>query len=127
MVELINPSWKKLERLAFKMQVGVMVVAMLIAAVGLLTLSHQPKDRGPMQSGFTLPRFDVANIGKGPLGLIPKNLSPVAELLAQELILMGKNTRPDNRGGSAVSLGLKSSGDRQDAAFGQKIYLSREG
>lgn len=126
-MKLINPSWKKLERLTFKMQMSVMVAAVLMAAMGLLALSHPPKDMSPMQSRFTLPRFDLANIGKGPLGLIPKKLSPVAELLAQELILIGKNTRPDSWGSFPISLGLKSSGDRQDGGFGQKIYLSQDG
>ncbi len=109
------------------MQVGLAVVATFIATVGLLSLGDHSREASLMQSGFTWPQFDRASLGKGPLGLLPKNLSPVAELLAQELILIGKNTRPDSRGGPGISLGLKSSGDRQDAAFGQKIYLSRDG
>jgi hypothetical protein len=66
-------------------------------------------------------------IGKGPFAISPKGVSPEFEPLVKELVVLGKNTRPDSGALSTVRLGFKTSGAQEQLVSGQKLFLAPQG
>jgi len=70
--------------------------------------------------------FPLEKIGWGPLSLGGmRSLGPVPNL-ARELILIGRNNRPDAKKDSALLLGLKSTAQEKLVASGDLVYLKRQ-
>lgn len=124
MTQMIDPAWKTQQMLILRMQKAVIALASLFFFFGMILTNSTTQV--PKSQPFARKKFDMAKIGKGPLGLIPKKLSPQAEALFQELMIIGKNSRPDQSGAQSISLAFKTSGDQKTVLSGQKLYLTHE-
>jgi len=74
----------------------------------------------------SLPHVDFATFGKGPFA-IGRTVTPELKPLTRELMLLGKNTRPDVGENRTVMLGLKSHPTEREIVCGETIFLKREG
>jgi hypothetical protein len=126
-MELIDPSWKKVERLHVYVQRGLFILAILCSLAELVALGWPSSQVAHGRIYSPWPACDFSNIGSGALGFTRQPLSPLGELLAEELVVMGKNHRPDVAGQSVISIGIKSSGDQREVRCGEKLYLSSAG
>jgi hypothetical protein len=125
-MELLKPTNLKRDKLAWLPQGMLLLTAFLFSVFWLTSLGmlHQEGLRSPRIS--PMPCFDYMKIGKGPLAISPRGVSPEFEPLVQELVLLGKNTRPDSGALSMICLGLKTSGDRKQLVAGQKLFLAQQ-
>jgi len=71
--------------------------------------------------------FSFDEIGYGPLALNGVRMQNPVPNLTRELVVLGKNNRPDAQPGEiALLLGLKSTQQEQIAFSGQTLFLKRE-
>ncbi|HEY4831603.1 MAG TPA: hypothetical protein VIH61_03485 [Waddliaceae bacterium] len=105
----------------------VLLAAFLFSIFWLISLGLQNYDSRSFSRSLPFPSIDYMKIGKGPLAISPKGISPEFESLVKELVVLGKNTRPDSGALSTVSIGLKTSGDQKQLVSGQKLFLAAQG
>jgi hypothetical protein len=118
---IIDPAWKVNKNRLLKWQKAVVFIAIVISIWGIAMASSRAQHALPQAR--PLPVFDIASIGRGPLGLIPKTLSPIAQEVVQELLVIGVNNRPD-QAVTTLTLGCKTSGDTTVAVMDQPLYLT---
>lgn len=71
------------------------------------------------------PAFSYEEIGKGPLSLNADRSSQFVPRLGGELLLLGRNTRPDAEPGqSLLLLSTKATGEEMCVKVGEIVYLS---
>jgi len=105
----------------------MLLAAFLFSIFWLVSMGLQSYDSGSFSRALARPSIDYMKIGKGPLAISPKDISPEFEPLVKELVVLGKNTRPDSGALSTVSIGLKTSGDQKQLVSGQKLFLAVQG
>lgn len=105
----------------------LLLAAFLFSLFWLVSMGLQSYESGSFPRSLLLPSMDHMKIGKGPLAISPKDISPEFEPLVKELVVLGKNTRPDSGALSTVSIGLKTSGDQKQLVAGQKLFLAVQG
>src|SRR3954468_17891354 len=113
-MELFKPTSLKKDMQAWLPQGMVLLVAFLFSIFWLVSMGLQSYDGGSFSRSSAFPSIDYMKIGKGPLAISPQGISPEFEPLVKELVILGKNTRPDSSALSTtatVSIGLKTSGD----------------
>ncbi|MGH7889677.1 MAG: hypothetical protein ACRENF_03920, partial [Thermodesulfobacteriota bacterium] len=125
-MDLLNPSRLKIEKFAWLAQGTLLLVAAVYSTIWLIFLGLQSPDACSSVRNLPMPRLDYLQIGKGPFAILPKNVSPELEPIVQELVLVGKNTRPDGEAKSMICLGLKTSGSRKELVSGQKVHLAQK-
>ena len=126
-MKLLNPLERRNIAIARALQGSLLALAFLLSVLWLAALCFNDQRLHSSPLRLPLPALDYLRIGKGPLSISPRAVSPELEPLAQELIVMGKNTRPDSGVLAAVCLGLKSAGAKKELVLGQKIFLSGQG
>jgi hypothetical protein len=127
-MELFKPTSLKKEMQAWLPQGMVLLAAFLFSIFWLVFMGLQ-SDESSFSRSCALPSIDYMKIGKGPLAISPKGISPEFEPLVKELVVLGKNTRPDSGALSTatISIGLKTSGDQKQLVSGQKLFLAADG
>ena len=84
--------------------------------------------RGPQQELITkrlvLPQVNFEKIGAGGWALRPPVQQQDLLPLVEELVLIGRNSRPDGSALPTIKLGLKSGGNQQEVICGQKLFIS---
>ncbi len=125
-MELFKPTNPKKDMQAWLPQGIVMLAVSLFSIFWLVSFGLQRDDGGSLARGLSFPSIDYMKIGKGAFAISPKGISSEFEPLIKELIVIGKNTRPDSGALSTVSIGLKTSGDQQQLVSGQKLFLAVE-
>jgi hypothetical protein len=90
----------------------------------LVKLGMQDRVSPAFVHAASLPSIDYMKIGKGSFATSSKEVGPEFEPLINELVIIGKNTRPDSGALSMLSLGFKTSGQQQQIVSGQKIFLA---
>ncbi len=126
-MELFKPTNLKKDMQAWLPQGIVLLAAFLFSIFWLVSMGLQSYDSGSFSRSLARPSIDYMKIGKGPLAISPKDISPEFEPLVKELVVLGKNTRPDSGALSTVSIGLKTSGDQKQLVSGQKLFLAVQG
>lgn len=115
------------ERLLKSLQsVAWAVVLGVFCFVGLLFFQGAQQEEWraeiPAESGDR--RFIYEKIGSGPLALSGSNLSPLFAALTREIVLLGKNSRPDAQAdGAQIALRLASSGEERRVKMGVPVFL----
>jgi hypothetical protein len=126
-MELFKPTNLKKDMQAWLPQGIMLLAAFLFSIFWLVSMGLQSYDSGSFSRSLALPFIDYMKNGKGPLAISPKDISPEFEPLVKELVVIGKNTRPDSGALSMVSIGLKTSGDQKQLVSGQKLFLAVQG
>jgi hypothetical protein len=126
-MELLTPSNFRREKLLQLAQGVILLVALLFCIVWLIVLSLQGQEARLSPRSLPFPSLDYSKIGKGSFAISTKVVSPELEPLVQELVLLGKNTRPDSGILSRIHLGFKSSGAKQELISGQKLFIAKQG
>ncbi len=126
-MELLKTTSLKKDMRAWLPQGMLLLVAFLFSIFWLVSMGLQSDERDSFSRSCALPLIDYMKIGKGPLAISHRGISPEFEPLVKELVVLGKNTRPDSSARSMVSIGLKTSGDQKQLISGQKLYLATEG
>jgi hypothetical protein len=126
-MELLNPSKSRQERQAWIAQGAILLSAICFSIFWLTALALQTTHAGFSPRALPMPHLEYNKIGKGVFAISPKVVSREFEPLVQELVLLGKNTRPDAGALSRICLGLKTSGARQELISGQKLFLAEQG
>jgi hypothetical protein len=126
-MDLLKSTSLKKEMRAWLPQGLVMLAAFLFSIFWLVSIGLQSFVSDSFSRSLAFPSIDYMKIGKGPLAISPKGISPEFEPLVKELVVLGKNTRPDVGALSTVSIGLKTSGDQKQLVSGQKLYLASDG
>jgi hypothetical protein len=128
MMEILKPTSLKKDMQAWLPQGVVILAALLFSIFWLVSMGLQSYDSGSFSRVLALPSIDYMKIGKGPLAISNKDISPEFEPLVKELVVLGKNTRPDSGTlSTTVSIGLKTSGDQKQLVSGQRLFLSADG
>lgn len=104
-----------------------MLAATLISLIWLVSFGLQREGEDSFSRSAPYPSFDALKIGQGAFALSPGGVSPEFEPLVKELVVLGKNTRPDSGALSMVSIGLKTSGGQKQLVTGQKLFLTTDG
>jgi len=123
------PSRKSVEKKVWLFNWGLLAVLFLSALWVFLSFSLQKQNFFlPDRAGPPAPStFSHDKIGWGPLGLNGlRSLGPVPGL-ARDLLLLGRNRRPDALHDAALLLGLKAAGVEKQIKSGQVVFLKREG
>jgi hypothetical protein len=126
-MELLKSTNLKKDLQAWLPQGIAVLAAFLFSVFWLVSLGLKNQSSGSFVYSASLPSIDYLKIGKGPLAISPKGVSPELEPLVNELVILGKNTRPDSGALSTVCLGFKTSGAQQQLVSGQKLFLAPEG
>ncbi len=126
-MELLNPSKLRKENQAWLAQGVVLLSTILFSVFWLIALCLQNQQALSSPGVLPMPYVDYNKIGKGSFAISPRVVSPEFEPLVLELVLLGKNTRPDAGALSRICLGLKSSGEKQELVSGQKLFLNGQG
>ncbi len=126
-MELLKPTNLKKDLQAWLPQGIAVLAAFLLSIFWLVSLGLKIQSGNSLTRSAAFPSIDYMKIGKGPLAIFPKGVSPELEPLIKELVIMGKNTRPDSGALSTVCLGFKTSGAQQQLVSGQKLFLAPEG
>lgn len=107
----------------------VLLAAFLFSIFWLVSMGLESYESESFSRSLAFPSIDYMKIGKGPLAISPKGISPEFEPLVKELVVLGKNTRPDSGALSTatVSIGLKTSGDQKQLVSGQRLFLAVDG
>jgi hypothetical protein len=125
-MELFKPTNAKKDLQAWLPQGIVMLAVSLFSIFWVVSFGLQRDDGGSLARGLSFPSIDYMKIGKGAFAISHKGISSEFEPLVKELIVIGKNTRPDSGALSTISIGLKTSGDQQQLVSGQKLFLAVE-
>jgi len=104
-----------------------MLAAALFSIVWLVLFGVHRDGEDSFSRSAPYPSFDSLKIGQGAFALSLRGVSPEFEPLIKELVVLGKNTRPDSGALSMVSIGLKTSGDQKQLITGQKLFLAADG
>ena len=76
---------------------GIMLLAAFLFSIfWLVSMGLQSYESDSFSRSLALPSIDYMKIGKGPLAISPQGISPEFESLVKELVVLGKNTRPDS-------------------------------
>ena len=126
-MDLLKPIDRKQQLLAWLPQGVVLLTVFLFSVYWLVSLGFQNSLSFSFSRAVSFPSIDYMKIGKGPFAISLKGVSPEFEPLVKELVIIGKNRRPDSGALSMISLGFKTSGDKQQIIAGQKLYLARNG
>ncbi len=126
MVCLVNPLKKRADKIQRGVQVAVMVFSLFLSVLSLIFLNFNQTNEASLPDKSSFPLIDHLKIGKGALSLSPRLLTLSLEGLAQELVLIGKKTRPREVGGGAICLGLKSSGEKKELMIGERTSVSKQ-
>lgn len=126
-MELFKPTNLKKDLQAWLPQGILMLAAALFSLVWLVSFGLRRESADSFSRGAPFPSVDHRAIGKGAFAISPKGVSAEFEPLVRELVVLGKNTRPDSGALSMVSIGLKTSGDRRQLVSGQKLFLAIDG
>lgn len=124
-MEVLNPFKKNREKFGRVCQIGMLFVLWIYTLwllFGFLYSIPSYKQRKMINAPLNL---DINNIGKGPLALIPIQSDTKFIPLIRELVLIGKNTRPDQVNHvSSLQLGFKSSSSKREAIDGETLFVS---
>ncbi len=126
-MDFLNPSNFRKEKQMRLVQGALLLAAILFSIFWLVTLGLQNKEARLTPRALPFPSLDYHQIGKGSFAISARVISPEFEPLVQELVLWGKNTRPDCGILSRMCLGFKSSGVKQELVSGQKLFLAQQG
>jgi hypothetical protein len=126
-MELLKTTSLKKDMQAWLPQGMVLLAAFLFSIFWLVSMGLQSYESDSFSRSCALPSIDYMKIGKGPLAISPRGISPEFETLVKELVVLGKNTRPDIGALSTVSIGLKTSGNQKQLISGQKLFLAADG
>ncbi len=126
-MELLRPSQAKTEKWMW-MGVGACLASAAIFSLFWLSfLVFQKTQNSVSFQGTPLPKVDFSRMGKGLLAISPQVTHVEFESLVQDLIVIGKDNRPDNIEKFNVSLGLKCSGENKELKCGENVFLSKKG
>jgi len=123
-MELLKPTHLKKDLQIWLPQAVVLFSAFLFSIFFLVKLGMQDRVSPAFVHAASLPSIDYMKIGKGSFATSSKEVGPEFEPLINELVIIGKNTRPDSGALSMLSLGFKTSGQQQQIVSGQKIFLA---
>jgi hypothetical protein len=126
-MELLKPTNLKKDLRAWLPQGLLLLIAFLFSIFWLLSLGPQNHENSSSPRSLSLPSIDYIKVGKGPFAISSKGVSAEFEPLVKELVVLGKNTRPDSGALSTVCLGFKTSGAQQQLVSGQKLFLAEQG
>ena len=126
-MDLLKPIDRKKQLLTWLPQGVVLFAAFLFSITWLVSLGLQNPSSASLSRKVPFPLFDEMKIGKGPFAISMKGVSSEFESLVKELVVIGKNRRPDSGALSMISLGFKTSGAQQQIISGQKLYLAAVG
>lgn len=125
-MEVLNPASLKKEKVFIRVIQGLFGLVFLFAVWSLISIFRTEHEEDFSSFRSSLPQADYLKIGKGPMALSPKGISPALEPVVQDLVLMGKNTRPDFSQNANLCLGLKTSGAKKELISGQNLYLLKK-
>ncbi len=126
-MELLKSSNLRKDKLAWLPHGVLLLGAILFSIFWLVSLNMRNQDSFLSPRSLPMPSIDYLKIGKGPFAISPKCISPEFEPLMRELVLLGRNTRPDSGALSTVCLGLKTSGAQKQLIAGQKLFILQQG
>lgn len=126
-MELLNLTNFRKEKQKRLVQVALLLAVTLFSIFWLVMLSLQNQEARLTPRALPFPHLDYCQIGRGSFAISTRVVSPEFEPLVQELVLLGKNTRPDCGILSRMCLGFKGSGVKQELVSGQKLFLAKQG
>jgi hypothetical protein len=106
------------------LQIGVFVFFVILFFIEVRVLVRKLPLESVAIKEEPFPSVDCDLIGKGVLSLSYRIQFPEMVPLVQDLIVIGKNTRPDKSAFNAICLGLKTSGQKEDLFCGQRVFIS---
>ncbi|HEX2580105.1 MAG TPA: hypothetical protein VHK67_06875 [Rhabdochlamydiaceae bacterium] len=126
-MELFKPTNLKKDLQTWLPQGGLILAAALFSIIWLVLFGLERESGESIARGMPFPSIDHRTIGKGTFAISPRGVSPEFEPLINELVVLGKNTRPDGGAFSTITIGLKTSGDQEQLVSGQKLFVSTDG
>ncbi len=126
-MEILETTNLKKDLRAWLPQGFMLLVACLFSIGWLVSLGLKNQQESLLSRSLSLPSIDYAKIGKGALAISQRTISEEFEPLVKELVLLGKNTRPDSGSLLTVRLGFKTSGAQTELISGQRLFLAAQG
>lgn len=123
-MEVIDPSWKKWQLMGTYLQKVFVVLAICLSSAQIVSLVSSAKRFEWASISAPFPVYDRSKIGEGGIGFLSQQLSLQGSLLAQELLVVGKNTKPQE--GGSIALMLRSTGEKRDVLCNEKLYLAKD-
>lgn len=121
---LVDPTIEKANKRSWILNGALLSAALLFSVIWLIfSVFHQPEGEISVRH-LSLPRPTLEKIGSGGLALKPRIQEQELLPFVEELVLIGKNSRPDSSALPTVKLGLKSSGYQREAVCGQTIAFT---
>lgn len=123
-MRLIDPFMRKKEKLSLWARGIFLFTAFVFSIVWVTFLGKTTGEHRRLPQKYGM-QSDLNRVGQGGFSLTPHIKSPALIPLISDMMVVGKNTRPDQAGLPQICLGLKGGSVRKKVALGQKLFVTR--
>jgi hypothetical protein len=121
---LVDPSLELADKRSWMVKIALLCSAFLFSVFWLTFCVFYQPENGVLERKWSLPRTSLEKVGLGGFALKPHVHAQEFMPVIDELVLIGKNSRPDSSAFPTVKLGLKSSGNQREVICGQAVDFS---